>query len=117
MAGCRVVTAATSQEALALAQRRSFDVVTSDLSRCGMNGLEFLKVFKQAHPTVPVIIVSAVLNDATARRARRLRAFECLPKPFQLRELVALVREAITSRKVCRTVLWPRRRKRFASEL
>jgi DNA-binding NtrC family response regulator len=107
MAGCRVVTAATSEEALGLARRRRFDVVTSDLSRCGMNGLEFLKVFKQAHPTVPVIIVSAVLNDATACRAKWLGAFDCLPKPFQLRELVDLVQAAITSRKVCRTMLWP----------
>lgn len=105
MAGIQTVGAATSAEALKLARRRKFDVVLSDINRWpGMNGLAFLKAFKRAHPTVPVIIVSGVMNDATARRARWLRAFDCLPKPFEVRELLGLVRAAIASRKMCRSI-------------
>ena len=117
MAGIQTVGAATSAEALKLARRRKFDVVLSDINRWpGMNGLAFLKAFKRAHPTVPVIIVSGVMNDATARRAKWLRAFKCLPKPFSCCELVEAVRAAIASRKVCRTVLRSRRRARFTPE-
>jgi len=117
MAGIQTMGAATSEEALKLAQRREFDVVLFDINRWpGMNGLAFLKVFKRAHPTVPVIIISGVMDDATARRAKWLRAFDCLSKPFAFWELVELVQAAIASRRVCRTVLRSRRRKRFASE-
>ena len=84
MAGIHAVGAATSEEALKLAQRRKFDAVVSDIVRPGMDGLAFLEVFKRAHPTVPVIIASGVLDEATARQARWLRAFDCLPKPFDL---------------------------------
>lgn len=116
MAGIRSVGAATSEEALKLARRRRFDAVISDINRDGMNGLDFLTAFKRAHPTVPVIIASGALDAATVRRARWLRAFDCLPKPFAFWELVQLVRAAIASRKPCRTVLWSRRRERFTSE-
>jgi len=114
MAGIDTVGVATSEEALKLAQRRKFDAVISDINRYGMNGLDFLKVFKQAHPTMPVIIVSGVLNEATARRAKWLRAFDCLPKPFAVWELLQAVRAAVVSRRVCRTVLWSRRRTRLS---
>ena len=97
MAGFRAVGAATSEEALDLARRRKFDVVTSDINRSGMNGLKFLKLFKRAHPTTPVVVVSAVLDEANTRLAKRLRAFGCLLKPFGSRELVELVQAAMAA--------------------
>lgn len=113
MAGIHTVGAATSKEAMEMARRRKFDVVLSDINRWpGMNGLAFLRVFKRAHPTVPVIIVSGVLDAATARRARWLRAFDCLPKPFEVRELLGLVRAAIASKRVCRSITGVRGRSR-----
>jgi DNA-binding NtrC family response regulator len=105
MAGIHTVGAATSEEALKLTQRRKFDAVISDINRPGMDGLEFLGLFKQVCPTVPVVIASGVLDPATARRARWLRAFDCMAKPFDCRELIAVVRSAIASKLVCRTVL------------
>ena len=102
----RVMVAENSAEGLRLARRRKFDVVLSDINRWpGMNGLAFLRIFKHAHPTVPVIIVSGVMDNATARRAKWLRAFDCLAKPFDCRELVGMVRAAIASKRVCRTLL------------
>jgi DNA-binding response OmpR family regulator len=110
----RVVTAETSEEALEMARQRKFDVVTSDINRSGMNGLEFLRVFKQAHPTTPVIIVSAAVGEVM-RQAKWLRAFACLSKPFACPELVALVRAAIASKKLCRTAVLSRRLGRFTT--
>ena len=104
-AGIHAVGAATSEEALRLAQRRKFDAVLSDIVRPGLDGLAFLEAFKRAHPTVPVIIASGVLGVAIARRARWLRAFDCLPKPFGCDEIVTMVCSALASRRVCRTVL------------
>jgi DNA-binding NtrC family response regulator len=89
LAGIHAVGASTSEEALKLAQRRKFDVVISDINRWpGMNGLEFLKVFKQSHAPVLVIIASGVLDEVPARQAKWLRAFDCLPKPFGCNEIL-----------------------------
>lgn len=96
-AGCRVLTAETSERALSLAKRRSVDVVISDLIRPGMMGMEFLQVFKQAHPGVPVIIYSGVVTAARARRARALGAFRCLTKPSTGNRIVGAVADALAS--------------------
>ena len=100
----RVMVAENSAEGLRLARRRKFDLVTSDISRPSMNGLSFLRAFKRLQPTTPVVVISGVMDDTTARRAKWLRAFDCLAKPFDCRELVALVRAAIASKRVRRTV-------------
>ena len=70
-----------------------------------MDGLEFLRIFKRAHPTMPIIIASGALDTATARRAKWLRAFDCLPKPFACHEIITMVRSALAGRRVCRTEL------------
>jgi CheY-like chemotaxis protein len=116
MAGIHSVGAATSEEALRLAQRRRFDAIISDIKRDGMDGLEFLRMFKQVYPTVPVIIASGYWDEAVDRRVRWFRAFECLPKPFSCLELVAVVRAAIAARRVCRTLLQSRTRERFPTQ-
>jgi DNA-binding NtrC family response regulator len=105
MAGIHTVGAATSEEALRLAQQHKFDALISDIVRPGMDGLAFLEVFKRAHPTVPVVIASGTLDEATARYARRLRAYDCLPKPFDCHEIITMVRSALASRRTCRTAL------------
>jgi CheY-like chemotaxis protein len=71
-AGVRVVEAETSEQALRLARRRRFDLVISDIVRPGMDGLTFLRAFKKAHPSVPVMIVSGALSPALRQRACRL---------------------------------------------
>ncbi len=50
-------------------------------------------------------VASGALEEATARQARWLRAFDRLPKLFLCPELVSLVRAAIASRKACRALL------------
>ncbi len=97
-ARCRVVVAETSEKALRLAKHDEFDVVISDLSRPGMDGLQFLKAFKLAHPDTPVIIYSGALDSTRQRRAYRFGAFRCLSKPQMTDTILGLVREALEHR-------------------
>jgi two-component system response regulator PilR (NtrC family) len=93
--GARVIEAATSQEALELAVRHNFDLVTSDLTRAPVDGFKFLQIFKWLQPTVPVIIISAVLNPANEESATSMGAFACLGKPFTLQQLRPVVESAL----------------------
>lgn len=95
---CRVIEAGTGEQALELVERHEVDAVVSDLYRHGMNGFEFLKVSKLAHPDVPVIILSSMLTGARERRAYRLGAFRCLLKPATADAIRRTVREALEHR-------------------
>ena len=94
-AGVRVVEAGTSERALGLARRRRFDLVISDITHPRMNGLELVKVLRQEHPGVPVMIVSGSLNEAMWRRADRLGARCGLAKPFNAKTLRKAVAGAL----------------------
>jgi len=87
LVAARVIEAATSQKALELAVQHNFDLVTSDLTRAPIDGLKFLQILKWLRPTVPVIIISAVLNPANKESATSMGAFACLDKPFTLKQL------------------------------
>lgn len=98
-AGCRVITAATCEQALQLAQEQEMDLLFSDRSGSpGRDGFQFLKAFKLAHPGVPVIFFSGTLTLARARRAYRLGAFLCLPKGGTIFDLLEAVRKALGAR-------------------
>jgi len=71
------------------------DVVISDVMMPGGNGLEALPDIQKARPDLPVIIMSAQNTLATAMSAANLGAFEYLPKPFDIDELVSIVKKAL----------------------
>ena len=60
-----------------------------------MNGLELVKVLRQEHPGVPVMIVSGSLNEATSHWAEQLGACCALAKPFDARTLLDAVADAL----------------------
>jgi len=95
IARCRVIMAETSNGGLALAKKDQVDVVISDLNRPGVTGFQFLRLFKQAHPNIPVIIFSGSVFGARKRRAHRLGAFRCLAKPGSADAIIKAVGEAL----------------------
>jgi two-component system nitrogen regulation response regulator GlnG len=72
-------------------------VLVSDVRLPGESGFELLTHLKQAHPRLPVIVVTAHADLESAVAAYQGGAFEYLPKPFDLDELVALVQRAVQS--------------------
>jgi two-component system nitrogen regulation response regulator GlnG len=73
---------------------RSFDVMLTDVVLTDGDGIETLGAVQQAHPAMPIIILSAQNTLDTAVRATGTGAFEYFPKPFDLDELVRAVRQA-----------------------
>jgi two-component system, NtrC family, nitrogen regulation response regulator GlnG len=59
------------------------------------NGLDLIPRIKKLRPNLRVIVMSAQNTLLTAVRATERGAFEYLPKPFDLRELVAAVERAL----------------------
>jgi len=64
----------------------------------GMNGLEVLKHLSEQHPDVPVVMVTAVMDDQALTIAMRDGAYAWLGKPFDINELGHVVDAALNRR-------------------
>ncbi len=73
------------------------DLVITDVVMPDENGLDLIPRIKRVRPELRVIVMSAQNTLLTAVRATERGAFEYLPKPFDLNELVAVVGRALTA--------------------
>ncbi len=69
--------------------------VITDVRMPGMDGLNFIKQIHDAHPGLPVIIMTAHSDLESAINAYQSGAFEYLPKPFDVDDAVAIVQRAM----------------------
>lgn len=93
--GYLVQTAESAEEALGqLAVRRPHLVIT-DLRMAGMDGMQLFERIHATQPTLPVIILTAHGSIPDAVAATQRGVFGFLPKPFEAKELLAQVAQAI----------------------
>jgi len=76
-------------------QHRKPNVVISDVRMPGIDGLSLLKKIGEADPQLPVIIMTAHSDLQSAVDSYEGGAFEYLPKPFDLDEVVSVTRRAL----------------------
>ena len=70
------------------------DVLLTDIRMPGTSGIDLLREVRAAHPTLPVIVMTAHSDLPSAVSAYEGGAFEYLPKPFDIDQAVELVRRA-----------------------
>jgi EAL domain-containing protein (putative c-di-GMP-specific phosphodiesterase class I)/ActR/RegA family two-component response regulator len=81
--------------AIAGLENGAFDVVLSDISMPGMNGLELLLAVRQVDLDVPVVLMTGAPDLATATRAVEYGALRYLTKPIDLDELAKVTDQAV----------------------
>jgi two-component system, NtrC family, nitrogen regulation response regulator GlnG len=72
------------------------EVIISDIRMPGIDGLDLLKTIHEECPDIPVIITTAHSDLDSAVAAYQGGAFEYLPKPFDIDELISVTQRAIT---------------------
>ncbi len=75
------------------------DLVITDVVMPDENAFDLLPRIKKMRPSLPVIVMSAQNTFMTAIRASERGAYEYLPKPFDLKELIAIVGRALAEPK------------------
>lgn len=97
--GYAVVTQPSATDALRHVNttKQKFDLVITDVSMPGMNGLGLLAAYKTAFPRTPVIVITAFGDWGQYMEALREGAFEYLSKPLDKNELLSTVRRALTT--------------------
>ncbi len=94
-AGYEPVEAGTFAAAQREVSQGRFDLLLLDLVLPGGSGLEVMKKARTAHPTVPVIAVTALGSEGDRVGGLALGADDYVVKPFSLRELLARIEAVI----------------------
>ena len=74
------------------------DLIISDIRMPGIDGLDLLSQVKSSHPELPVVIMTAHSDLESAVSSIKGGAFEYLPKPFAVDEVVSMVKKALSHR-------------------
>lgn len=93
--GYEVETADSSEQALEKFKAGFFDVVITDLSMKGMDGLQLLKRIRELEPATAVLMITAYGTQRIAVDAMKAGAEDYLPKPFDNDELRLKVRRVM----------------------
>jgi len=76
-----LVQTANADEALVSVSRDAVDIALIDFNMPGTDGLDLVASIRKTHPTMPVAVVSANVQDEIIGRARQLDA-GFIPKPL-----------------------------------
>jgi putative nucleotidyltransferase with HDIG domain len=87
--------AGSAEDALARLSEGQFELVISDITMPGMSGLEMIPHVKQLSPETVVVMISGMQTVESAIGALRRGAFDYLMKPFDLRQVEAVVKRAL----------------------
>lgn len=94
-AGCRVHATSSLTTLMRWVGEGMGDAVITDVVMPDGNGLEMLPKIHQDRPGLPVIVISAQNTIMTAIKAEEAAAFDYLPKPFDLPEIMKRTSRAL----------------------
>jgi two-component system nitrogen regulation response regulator GlnG len=103
--GINVLVANDGNTALQIVHSELPDILLVDVRMPGMDGMEVLRESKKIRHDLPVIMITAHADTYGAVKALREGALDYIAKPFNNRELVKIVRKALTKAKGA----WPGR--------
>ncbi|WP_028573926.1 hybrid sensor histidine kinase/response regulator [Desulfonatronovibrio hydrogenovorans] len=97
--GYTTYKAASGEESLGIysQEKSSVDLVLLDLNMPGMGGLKCLEKLIEINPRVKVLIASGYSAGIQARKSTTLGAVGFIGKPFQIKDLLFKVRQALSS--------------------
>jgi DNA-binding NtrC family response regulator len=96
--GLDVATASNGVDAIQKAREGTFDLVLLDLKMPGMDGRQVMEVLKKEHKFVEVIILTGHGSVDSAVECTRLGAFDYLPKPYEMENLLKVLHKAYEAR-------------------
>ena len=101
-AGCKVHATSSLMTLMRWVDEGKGDLVISDVMMPDGNGLETLPQITEKRPGLPVIIISAQNTIMTAIQATEKDAYDYLPKPFDLPDLMKRAARALDQKRRAR---------------
>lgn len=101
--GYHVMSAASGEEGLDVLNENMPDLVILDVRLPGMTGLETFNLIHQIEPKLPAIIMTAFGTTETAIEATKLGAFDYILKPFEIPDMLNVIRQALEAGRFMRS--------------
>ena len=95
LSGYDVAAATGGREAIELGQQKQFDVVLTDIFMPDVQGIEVVREFRRLNPEARIIALTAQGSLEIAMQAIEAGAFDFIAKPFDVNEVLDVVRRAI----------------------
>ena len=92
---CKVSSVTSAEAAIKVLDKTDHDLVVTDLTMPGMNGMELLRFIKENYPQTQVIMMTAYSSVQSAIEAIKIGAYDYLLKPFSDDEFLLSVRKAL----------------------
>jgi putative nucleotidyltransferase with HDIG domain len=88
------MSAPSAEDALAILADQDIQLVISDITMGEMSGLEMIPFVLEKSPDTVVVMISGMQTVESAIEALRVGAFDYIMKPFDLRQVEAVVKRA-----------------------
>jgi len=95
-----VISTTDPRQALSIMETQKIDTVIEDIRMPEIDGLELLRIIKEQHPTLPVIIITAFSTWDNAMEAMRLGAYDYIKKPFDTDNIRTVVTRAVQQKRL-----------------
>lgn len=97
--GYDVRTANNGEEALNVLLTKSYHIILTDIKMPVMTGTELIYELWRLKIDIPVIVMTAYADVASAVKSLKYGAFDYIQKPFTIEELDRLFKEVLKNRK------------------
>ena len=97
--GFDVIPLADGESLMQYVKAGKGDLVISDVVLPDANGIELIPLIREQRPDLKIIVMSAQTTLMTAVKASEMGAFDYLPKPFDINELIKLSKAALETKK------------------
>jgi len=92
---CKTSSVTSAEAAIKTLDKTDYDLVVTDLTMPGMNGMELLRYIKEHYPQTQVIMMTAYSTVQSAIEAIKIGAYDYLLKPFNDDEFLLSVKKAL----------------------
>jgi DNA-binding NtrC family response regulator len=93
--GATAVTATDTYEALQILDADSFDLITTDLRRPGLSGIDFIKEIRARGLSTPIIIITGFGSLRTITAATECGVSDYLAKPWKVADIISSFKKAL----------------------
>jgi nitrogen regulation protein NR(I) len=101
--GYSVESAPSGEQGLKMVRDKVPDLVILDMRLPGMNGIDTFKRIHEIEPKLPVIIMTAYGTTETAIEATKMGAFDYILKPFDIPDMLSVIRQALEAGRFMRS--------------
>ena len=93
--GHEILEAARGEDGLEMISSHSPDCILLDILMPGVSGMDILSRFQSEGSQIPVIVVTADIQDSVREKCLQLGAFEVINKPLLLKSVSGVIKKAL----------------------